>query len=148
MSGLHLTVTTPLAVVLDEGEVASIRAEDESGGFGLMPGHADLLTVLRPSVLHWRRADGTWHHVALRGGVMRVAGDAVRVACREAVAGDDLDRLEALVVEQAAAQADAARRARGEQLRLHTAAIRNLMRKLGPGGGPEPEFDEIGEAFR
>lgn len=146
MSGLHLTVTTPLAVVLDEGEVASIRAEDESGSFGLMPGHSDLLTVLRPSMLHWRRTDGLWHHAALRGGVMTVQSDVVRVACREAMTGDDLDTLDRLVQETFAANEDAARRARGEQMRLHTAAIRALMQRLGQ--APSRDFDAIAETLK
>ena len=51
MSGLHLTIATPAAVLVDADGVASLRAEDESGAFGVLPGHADLLTVLPPSVL-------------------------------------------------------------------------------------------------
>lgn len=146
MSTLRLIVTTPLDMVLDTPDVASIRAEDDSGSFGLLPGHADLLTVLRPSVLHWRRADGIWHHIALRGGVLTVQGETVRVACREAVTGDDLEKLGALVQETFAAHEDAARRARGEHMRLHAAAIRTLMQRLGQ--TPGREFDEIAEGLQ
>ena len=71
-AGLTLIVTTPLAQVLAEEGVVSIRVEDASGGFGVMPRHADLLTVLGASVLRWRRDDGVWRFCALRGGVMRV----------------------------------------------------------------------------
>lgn len=63
MSGtLTLRVTTPLAVTLSESGVTSIRAEDASGGFGILPGHADFLTVLGASVLRWRGADKIWHY--------------------------------------------------------------------------------------
>jgi len=146
MSALHLTVTTPLDVVLDAEGVVSMRAEDDSGSFGLLPGHTDLLTVLRPSVVHWRNGDGIWHYVAQRGGVLTVHGNRVRIACREAVRGDDLEKLGALVQETFAAHEDAARRARGEHMRLHTAAIRSLMRRLGQ--GPDRDFDEIAESLR
>ena len=145
MSALHLIVTTPLDLVLDVADVASLRAEDESGGFGVLPGHADLLTVLRPSVLRWRREDGVWHYVALRGGVLTVQGEMVRVACREAVTGDDLAGLDKLAQETFAAKEDAARRARGEQMRLHTAAIRTLMQRLGQ--APGHDFDAVAEAL-
>ncbi len=72
--GLTLTVTTPLRVAVNAHDVAAIRAEDASGGFGILPGHADLLTVLAPSVLRWRGRDGIAHYCALRGGVLRVTG--------------------------------------------------------------------------
>ena len=75
---MRLTVTTPLCVVMDEEGVASVRAEDETGGFGILPGHADLLTVLRPSVLRWRRAEGPWQFVALHGGVLQLSRDHLR----------------------------------------------------------------------
>lgn len=142
---MRLTVTTPLTQVLDEDDIASIRAEDASGGFGILPGHADLLTVLRPSVLHWRRADGVWRHVALRGGVMQVAGDRVRIAAREAAVGDDLSVLETDVRAQADTATDTARTARAEQLRLQAGAIRVLMRRMGQ--EPGNDHDAIAEAL-
>ena len=54
---LTVRVTTPLAVTVDETGVTSIRAEDASGGFGILPGHADFLTVLDASVVRWHGAD-------------------------------------------------------------------------------------------
>lgn len=145
MSALQLIISTPLTLVLDEKDVASVRAEDASGGFGVMPNHTELLTVLRPSVLRWRRADGVWRFVALRGGVMTVQNNLVRVACREAVPGDDLSRLDQLVQETFAAKDDATRRARGEHLRLHTVAIRALMQRLGQ--APRGGFEDVAESL-
>lgn len=141
---MRLTVTTPLQVVLSE-EAVSIRAEDASGGFGIQPGHADFLTVLPASVLRWRGA-GDWHYCALRGGVLRVSGgDRVEIACREAVPGDDLARLEAEVRRTAEAQVNAARKAKGEHTRLHAAAIRHLMRRLEPSASRD--LEDLAEDF-
>ncbi len=141
---ITLTVTTPLAVAISDPAVVSIRAEDASGGFGLLPGHADFLTVLGASVLRWRAAGAGWQYCALRGGVLHMrGGDRVDVACREAVRGTDLASLEALVQRAADEALDAARRARSQQTRLHTHAIRRLIRQLGtPGAG------ELAEDFR
>lgn len=144
-AALILRVTTPLAVTVDAAGVASIRTEDASGGFGIRPGHADFLTVLDASVLRWRGADQAWHYCALRGGILRVSdGAKVEIACREAVTGDDLASLEALVKKKSADQSDAARRARAEQTRLHTSAIRGLMQRL----GPNPDGKDLAEDFR
>ncbi|MBV5265837.1 F0F1 ATP synthase subunit epsilon [Pinisolibacter aquiterrae] len=131
---LHLTITTPAAVLVDDAAVRSVRAEDESGGFGILAGHADLLTVLPASVVRWRGDDDVEHYCALRGGVMTVAeGRLVSIACREGSLGDDLATLEARVANLRASETDADRRHRVEQTRLHAQAVRQLIRLLGTG---------------
>lgn len=133
-AALRLTITTPSSVLVDRTDVASVRAEDESGGFGILPGHTDLLTVLPASVVRWRGADGAVQYCAVRGGVLTVTqGRHVAVACRQGTIGDDLVRLEADVEAMRAADIDAYRRARVEQVRLHAHAVRQLMRYLRPG---------------
>jgi len=130
---LRLTITTPNVVLLDETDVRSVRAEDKSGGFGLLPGHADLLTVLPPSVVRWRASDGTERYCAIRGGVMTVRkGESVSIACRQGVMGGDLRKLEAEVESARAAEKDASARARVEETRLHASAVRQLVRYLHP----------------
>ena len=131
---LHLTVTTPGEILVDSGDVAAVRAEDDSGGFGVLPGHADLLTALVPSVVRWRTSDGAVHFCAVRGGIFTVSsGRNVAVACREAVLGDSLEDLEAKVRAVRAQQIEADRKAHVEQVRLHALAVRQLLRYLRPG---------------
>lgn len=135
---MRLTIMTPNAVLLDAGDVRSVRAEDQSGGFGLLPGHADFLTVLPASVVRWRTPDGSEHCCAIRGGVMTVKnGERVAIACRHGVLGDDLQMLEAEVHSARAAQTDETARARVEQTRLHANAVRQLIRYLRPAGHSE-----------
>jgi len=143
MSGaLHLTVTTPGQILVDSGDVAAVRAEDQSGSFGILPGHADLLTVLVASVLRWRTADGTTRFCAVHGGVFTVsAGRNVAVACREGVVGDSLENLEAKVRTVRAEQLEADRKARVEQVRLHALAVRQLLRYLRPNPAPVAPMD-------
>lgn len=131
---LHLVLATSQRVVLDLDDVVSVRGEDASGCFGILPGHADLITVLIPTVLRWQRAGGEKGYCALRGGVLRMSGgSALHVACRGAVRGDRLDALEASVRTARADQADADRRARVEQMQLHARVVRTLLRYLRPG---------------
>ncbi len=138
MSGtLHLTVTTPSQILVASDNVVAVRAEDQSGSFGILPGHADLLTVLVPSVLRWRTADGAARFCAVRGGVFTVSsGREVAVACREGVVGDSLDDLEAKVRAVRAQELEADRKARVEQIRLHALAVRQLVRYLRPNPAP------------
>lgn len=127
---LHLLIATPQRILVDCADVVALRGEDASGCFGLLPGHVDYLTVLQPSVLRWRRAGGELGFCAVRGGVLSLAGGELRVACREGIVGERLDELEARVREAREAQRDSARQARVEHLRLHTRAVRQLVRYL------------------
>ncbi len=135
--GLQLIIATPAKLLIDVDDVRSLRAEDDSGAFGVLPGHADLLTVLPPSVVRWTRADGSTRYCALSGGVFRVAGSKrVAIACRRGAIGDDLAALKAEIEALRSAELDADRRARVEQTRLHARALRQLMRYLRSGGRP------------
>jgi F-type H+-transporting ATPase subunit epsilon len=143
--GVRLTIATPAAVLVDVDGVRSVRAEDESGAFGVLPGHADLVTALPPSVLRWTRDGEPMRYCALGGGVLTISGgNRVAVACRRGVLGDDLDRLEAAVASEHAAERDASRRAKVEQTQPHARALRQLMRYLRgdrhPLGGGENPF--------
>jgi F-type H+-transporting ATPase subunit epsilon len=140
--GLHLTIATPASVLVDADDVRSLRAEDSSGAFGVLPGHADLLTVLPTTVVRWTRAGEATRYCALSGGVLTISGGSrVAIACRRGTVGDDLATLEADVAAQRAAELDADRRARVEQLRLHARAVRQLMRFLRPGVRPPGNGD-------
>lgn len=140
---LHLTITTPAAILVDSKDVRSVRAEDASGGFGILPGHTDLLTVLPASVIRWHGDDGIVHYCVLRGGVLAVAeGRRVEIACREGKTGDDLNLLAGEVRALREAELDIERRARVEQMRLHTRTVRQLIRYLRPSS-----FGEGGEAL-
>lgn len=140
---LHLLIATPQQILVDCADVVSLRGEDASGGFGLLPGHVDYLTVLEPTVLRWRRASGERGYCAVRGGVLSLSGGELRIACREGIVGEHLDELAACVQEAREAQRDSARRARVEHLRLHTRAVRQLVRYLRAEG--ETPFNPEGE---
>ena len=50
---MRLRIITPLSVVVDE-EIDTLRAEDASGSFGVLAGHAPFLTALTTSIVSWR----------------------------------------------------------------------------------------------
>jgi F-type H+-transporting ATPase subunit epsilon len=128
---LSLLITTPLAVVVNRDEILSFRAEDESGGFGILPGHVDYLTAMQSSVVRWFLADRTWHYCALQGAVLIISsGREIRIACRTGIAGDNLVALEAQVRSYRAAELEIASAARVAQARLHARAIRQIMQHL------------------
>ena len=132
---LSLSISTPEAVIVARADIRSLRAADASGDFGILPGHADLLTVLPASVVRFRAGDDVWHFCAVRGGVMTVSGgDRVAIACRQASLSDDLDALATAIAADRAAGTDVDRRARVDEMRLHARAVRQMLRYLRPDG--------------
>jgi F-type H+-transporting ATPase subunit epsilon len=138
---MRLRITTPLAVLADEEGVTSLRAEDASGGFGILSGHADFLTRLEISVVSWCRADGSQHYCAVRGGVLTVAGGReIAIATPEGVVGDDLLRLDQTILASFRANEETERAEHVAQARLELSAIREIMRHLQAGQRAEPRL--------
>lgn len=129
VSSLQLRISSPFDVLVSEDNVLSIRAEDETGGFGILPGHADFLTVLPVSVVRWHGSGDVLRYCALRGGVLRVAdgGRRVEIACRQGVLGDDLATLASQVAAYREREADEARQARSRNVQMHARAVRQLV---------------------
>ncbi len=128
---MRLRIVTPLAVVVDE-EACAVRAEDGSGSFGILTGHADFLTSLAISVVSWKQDDGKQHYCAVRRGMLSVSeGTNVAVATREAIAGDDLATLDATVLGRFRADIEEERRERLESIQLQLNAIRRIVSQLG-----------------
>lgn len=133
---MKLCITDPTAILVDT-DVASVRAEDASGGFGILAGHADFLTALGISIVSWRRADGAVGYCAVRNGILTVSGGSdVAVATREGHVGDDLDTLEHEVLARYRERDEGERSERTASAKLRTQAIRHMVEAL-QGGGRE-----------
>ena len=128
---MKLLVTTPLTIIIGASDVVHVRAEDETGAFGILPGHADFLTALSISVATWKDQAGGEHHVAVRGGMLQVlSGDTITIATREAIVSDDLARLQTEVLTAFRREAEEEKSARTDAQRLYLAAIRQINRFL------------------
>jgi F-type H+-transporting ATPase subunit epsilon len=131
---MRLRIITPLSVIVDEDALA-VRAEDDSGSFGILPGHADFLTSLAISVVGWKQSDGSRRFCAVRRGLLSItSGKDVAVATREAIVGDDLATLDSTVLERFRADIDQERSERIESMRLQLDAIRRIVSQLGMTG--------------
>lgn len=147
---MRLLVTTPMAVLIDADDVHHVRAEDETGAFGILPGHADFITALTVSVITWRDVRNREHHVAVRGGVLTMRdGEVVEVATREAVGEDTLAELGQVVLERFREEVQAEEESRVSVARLHLATIRQLQRYLESGRQrvPQPPSAAPGSAW-
>jgi len=128
-AAMPLRIVTPLAVIVDQPAIR-LRAADASGSFGILPGHADFLTRLAVSVVTWVTPDGAPHFCAVRGGALTVRAGKVAIATREAVTGDDLDRLDREVLSRFRANLDEERVEHVETTRLQLHVMRQMLSRL------------------
>ena len=89
--------------------VTSLIAQDASGQFGILPGHAALVTVLEPGLFRYRMATGTvWSYGASAGGLLHckreIAATRVRIVSRRFLLGDEPEALQTQLDELLAAQ--------------------------------------------
>jgi F-type H+-transporting ATPase subunit epsilon len=132
---MRLVITTPMAVVADIGDVVHVRAEDETGSFGILVHHDEFLTALAVSVVSWRQASGREGHCAVRGGVLSISdGEEVAIATRQAVMGDDLGHLADKVVAELKREAEQDEAAWTHSARMRLRVLRELSRSTAPDG--------------
>lgn len=95
---LALQICTPDGLVFDDA-VARVRAEDESGWFGVWPGREDIVAALPPGLLLFVDDDGEGF-CALGAGLLSVVGGTTcTVVAREAVISRRLDDVAARLAE-------------------------------------------------
>jgi F-type H+-transporting ATPase subunit epsilon len=98
MSGLHFELVSPEKLVFS-GDVEQVDVPGSEGDFGVLAGHAPLVTTLRPGILTVHGAGGVQKIVVL-GGFAEVSADGLTVLADVAEAIEDIDR--AIVAKQIA----------------------------------------------
>jgi len=126
---VRLRLTTPTKLVLDR-EVTYVQAEDPSGRFGVLPGHESYLTAIVPSILVYRYAEVGREreaYAAVRRGVLRVTGDEVQAAVRDARVSTDLAELEKEVRRSREERVERSYRSTRSLYQMQLAAWRRLL---------------------
>ncbi|TLU65350.1 F0F1 ATP synthase subunit epsilon [Thalassotalea litorea] len=87
---------------LFSGRVESLQISGSEGELGIMPGHAPLLTTLKPGMARIVKQHGDEEVIYLSGGMLEVQPGSVTVLADVAVRGGDLDEQAALEAKQRA----------------------------------------------
>jgi|SRR5690606_25708816 len=90
---------------LFSGSVQTVQVTGSEGELGIYPGHAPLLTKLKPGMVRMVMADGGEDIIYVAGGVLEVQPNNVTVLADTAVRGDELDEQQAVAAKQRAEQA-------------------------------------------
>jgi F-type H+-transporting ATPase subunit epsilon len=122
---LHLQSATQY-VKLDD--VESFVARDASGAFGLLARHERMMTALGFGLARLRSTGGTWHYVALPGGLAYFADGELYVCTRRFVLGDDYRTVSAAVGQTLLAEEGALKSLKQSVNRLEHEMLRRLWR--------------------
>lgn len=82
--------------------IKSLQITGSEGELGIMPGHAPLLTSLKPGMALITKKDGSEEVIYLSGGMLEVQPNHITVLADVATRGHDLDEQAALEAKQRA----------------------------------------------
>ena len=89
-STLSLSIVSPEKSVL-EAEVSSVQIPGAEGMFGVLPRHAQLVSLTASGLLSAVATDGETIEMLIHGGFAEVSGDAVVILSRSAEKVADVD---------------------------------------------------------
>lgn len=84
--------------------VSSFVGEDASGSFGILAGHARLMTTLVVGLARFRIGDQAWQYLALPGAVLYFSNNILTLATHHFLLDDDYMRISAALREELLAE--------------------------------------------
>lgn len=115
--------------------VTSFVGEDASGSFGILPGHARMMTALVVGLARFRVGDNEWHYLALPGGIIEGGGDRLTLCTRRCLHDTDIRRMGTMLAELQQAEEETLGGIRESLHRLEEEMLRRL-REIERGSEP------------
>jgi F-type H+-transporting ATPase subunit epsilon len=124
MAGLHFELVSP-ARLLFSGSVASVTIPGTEGEMGIYPGHAPLLSTLKPGVVTVYKDGGATDRIFVKGGMVEVNPQGLTLLAEVAIPMAELDAA-ALAKQIKNAEEDLADAKPGEAQRKAAETIEHL----------------------
>lgn len=80
--------------------VTSFVGEDESGSFGVLAGHARMMTSLIFGMARFKSIDGQWQYLALPGAIVYFINNELSISTRRYMLDDNYERMSDALQEQ------------------------------------------------
>jgi F-type H+-transporting ATPase subunit epsilon len=122
---LHLQDATRTEVLED---IETFVGEDRSGSFGILPGHARLMTSLVFGLARFRRAGGSWQYLALPGALLYFRDNELTLSTRHYIVDEDYSRISTTLGEQLAAEETEILAVKASLRRMEDEALRRMWR--------------------
>jgi F-type H+-transporting ATPase subunit epsilon len=107
-------------------DVSSFVGEDASGSFGILAGHARLITTLVIGLARLRIGDGPWQYVAMPGAVLLFDDNVLHLSTRRCLIGDDYMRISTLLQDQLLAEEQALHDVKDSLRRMEDEILKRL----------------------
>ena len=118
--------------LLSSGQVRQVVVPGTEGDFAVLPGHAPVMSTIRPGVLDITDADGKENRIFVRGGFAEVNPEGLTVLAETAIAMADLsaERLAEQIKnaeDDVADAADTGTKARAQELLDHLLQLKSAL---------------------
>jgi F-type H+-transporting ATPase subunit epsilon len=106
--------------------VASFVGEDASGSFGILAGHARMMTVLVTGLARFRVGDGSWRYLAVPGALVYFLDDVLTLSTRRFLIADDYMRVSQALREQLLTEEETLRGTKESLHRMEEEVLKRL----------------------
>ena len=106
--------------------VTSFVGEDASGSFGILAGHARMMTTLVVGLARFRLGDDAWQYLALPGAVLYFADAPLTLSTRRFLLGGDYTRISEELEQQLVAEEQALRTIKSSLHRMEEEILKRL----------------------
>ncbi|MBL8529161.1 MAG: hypothetical protein JNL68_15860 [Burkholderiales bacterium] len=120
---LHLQSGTQYERIDD---AVSFVAADESGSFGILAGHARMMTCLATGLARFRTADGSWRFLALPGAVLYFVHNELYLNTRRYLHDPDHKRISVALREELLVEEEKLRAIRESLNRLEDEMLKRM----------------------
>ena len=120
---LHLQSGTQYERIED---AVSFVGVDGSGSFGILAGHARMMTCLLTGLARFQKADGAWRFLALPGAVIYFAENQLYLSTRRYLHDPDYKHISAALREELLADEEKLRGIKGSLHRLEDEMLKRM----------------------
>ena len=108
--------------------VTAFVGEDASGSFGILAGHARLMTSLSVGLARFRDAHGAWHYLAQPGALLYFHDDQLTLSTRHFLLDDDYAAISAALQQQLLVEEEQLHTTKASLHRMEEEVLRRMWR--------------------
>jgi F-type H+-transporting ATPase subunit epsilon len=107
-------------------QVTSFVGEDATGSFGILAGHARMMTSLVFGLARFRTGENAWQYLALPGAVLYFNDNELSLSTRRYLVDDDYERISIALHEQLLAEENELRELKKSLHHMEEEVLRRL----------------------
>ena len=115
-------------------QVTSFVGEDATGSFGILAGHARMMTSLVFGLARFRTGENAWQYLALPGAVLYFNNNELSLSTRRYLVDDDYERISIALHEQLLAEENELRELKKSLHHMEEEVLKRLW-EIGHEGG-------------